>query len=121
MAHLYTTLLFADGLNWRSWEDALIEADKTQKMIMVDAVRDGCHYCDDMQKNVFDDNAMAEFIEKRFIPVKVNLSKRAMPFGINVSMTPSFYFFTADRGLVKMIPGSWNQEDFRDFLEGIKQ
>ena len=39
--------------------------------------------------------------------------------GINVHMTPSFLFFSADKKMIKMIPGSWNKKDFYDFLEKI--
>lgn len=108
-------------VQWRTWEQAVSEAQKNGKIIMVDAVRTGCHYCDDMDKAVFEDSAFAAYLEERFIPVKVNLSHTQMPHGIYVQMTPSFYFFRPDETLIKTVPGSWNQEDFRSFLEGIRK
>lgn len=100
---------------WRSWDAAVKEAAVTQKMILVDAVRSGCHFCADMERNVFDDPQMGRWIETRFIPVKINLSHARMPLGIRVRMTPSFFFITPQLEVVKTVPGSWNIEDFKDF------
>lgn len=113
------SLLYAEGIQWKSWEAALNEARDTDKIIMMDVVRDGCRYCVKMDKAVFHDEKMAAYIEKNFIPVKINLSQRSVPMGIKVDMTPSFLFFSADKKMIKMIPGSWNREDFYDFLEKI--
>lgn len=114
------TSLCAGGTQWRSWDAALQEAAVTQKIIMVDAVKDDCRFCTRMQENVFEDTQMAAYLEKRFIPVKINLSHGTMPMGIRVQVTPSFYFFTADIKLIKTIQGSWNQEDFTDLLDNIR-
>ncbi|MGB5965015.1 MAG: DUF255 domain-containing protein [Sulfurimonadaceae bacterium] len=113
--------LYAEGVQWRSWDAGMQEAKTTGKIIMIDAVRTDCHYCKDMDEAVFKDSAMAAYIEKRFIPVKVNLSNEKMPLNLNVEMTPTFFFVTKEGDLLKKVPGSWNQEDFRSFLDGVKQ
>ncbi len=113
--------LCADGVQWRSWDAGVKEAKETGKIIMIDAMRTDCHYCNDMDKAVFQDSAMAEYIEKDFIPVKINLSKEALPLGLDVSMTPTFFFVTGEGALLKKVPGSWNQTDFRSFLDGVKR
>ena len=112
--------LFAEGVVWRSWDAGMKEAKASHKIIMIDAVRTGCHYCDEMEEAVFKDEAMAAYIAKRFVPVKVNLSKEKMPLDLDVSMTPSFFFISKEGELLKTVPGSWNQEDFRSFLDGVK-
>jgi thioredoxin-related protein len=111
--------LFAEGVEWRTWETGLAEAETSGKVIMIDVVRNNCHYCVDMDREVFSDAIMADYIEARFVPVKVNLSHDAMPLALEVPMTPSFYFVTSGKEVVKMIPGSWNQEDFKSLLEGV--
>lgn len=117
---LFSSLL-AESLQWRSWDAAMQEAEATGKIIMIDAVRTGCHYCVEMDEAVFKDEAMAAYIEKRFIPVKINLAEEALPLGLDVSMTPTFFFVTKEGDLLKKVPGSWNQEDFRSFLDGVKR
>lgn len=109
--------LFA--LTWRTWDAAVVEAKATHKIIMVDAVRTGCHYCDDMQREVFEDANMSRWIEKRFIPVKINISHETMPLEIRVRMTPSFFFIDKEMRLLKTVPGSWNIEDFKDFCRKV--
>jgi thioredoxin-related protein len=113
--------LFAQGVEWRSWDAGLAEAEKSGKIIMIDVVRNNCYYCVDMDREVFSDTIMADYIEARFVPVKVNLSYDPMPMALEVPMTPSFYFITKEKEVVKMIPGSWNQEDFKTLLEGVEQ
>lgn len=113
--------LWAEGVQWRSWDAGMKEAKETGKIIMVDAVRSNCHYCKEMDEAVFKDSAMAAEIEQDFIPVKINLSKEELPLGLDVMMTPTFFFVTKEGVLLKKIPGSWNQTDFRSFLDGVKR
>ena len=111
--------LCAEGINWRNWETAIDEAKRTNKMIMMDVIRDNCRYCTKMDKTVFHNESMATYIEKNFIPVKVNLSQRSIPMGIKVEITPTFFFFTADQKMVKKISGSWNQSDFHELIDKV--
>jgi uncharacterized protein YyaL (SSP411 family) len=113
--------LFGEGVAWRTWDAGMKEAKASHKIIMIDAVRTGCHYCDDMEEAVFRDAVMAAYIESRFVPVKVNLSNEKMPLDLDVSMTPTFFFVTEEGTLLKRVPGSWNRKDFRSFLEGVKR
>lgn len=113
--------LWAQGVQWRSWHTGMQEAKATGKIIMVDVVRSDCHYCKEMDVAVFQDSAMAAEIEKDFIPVKINLSEEGLPLGLEVSMTPTFFFISKEGVLLKKVPGSWNQTDFRSFLDGVKR
>jgi thioredoxin-related protein len=117
---LMPLLLGAEGVQWRSFEAGLAEAAAQQKLVMVDVVRDYCHYCSDMDEAVFSDPEMAATIEARFVPVRVNLSRETMPLDVRVPMTPTFYFLTPEKKLLKTVPGSWNKEDFKSFLDGVQ-
>jgi thioredoxin-related protein len=117
---MLSSSLFAEGVQWRSWEAGIKEAKASNKMVMIDAVRRGCHYCEDMEAAVFKDAVMAAYIEKRFVPVKIDLSEEAMPLDLDVSMTPTFFFISKESKLIKTVPGSWDQEDFRSFLDSVK-
>lgn len=111
--------LYAEGVNWRSWEKGLDEAKYTNKIIMMDVIRDNCRFCVKMDKAVFADKKMAAYIEKNFVPVKVNLSQRELPMGLKIEITPTFFFLTADQKLIKKIVGSWNQKDFYELTDTI--
>lgn len=116
---LAAALFGADGVQWRTWDAGLNEALQKGKLVMIDAVREGCDYCDNMEAAVFKDPVTAARIEHCVVPVKVNLSREGMPNGLHVPMTPSFYFLDGGDRLVKMVPGSWNREDFGSFLDDI--
>jgi thioredoxin-related protein len=109
-----------NALEWKSYDEALKEANVTNKIVMIDIVRDGCHYCENMQKVVFNDTNMSLFIEKDFIPVRINISKENLPLGLHVSVTPTFIFVSKDEEIIKKVPGSWNIEDFTYFLNKVK-
>lgn len=115
---LSLTSLFA--LEFHSYEDALKLQKKSGKTIMIDVIRTDCHYCEDMDKDVFQNNEMSEWLENRFIPVKLNLKNDKLPLGIQVHFTPTFFFVDTNGKIVKKIPGSWNIEDFKDLTKGIK-
>lgn len=108
------------AVEFHSYEDALKMQKKSKKIIMIDVVRTGCHYCEDMDRDVFKDKEMSKWLEERFIAVKINLDDEELPLGMKVSFTPTFYFLDADKKILKTIPGSWNIEDFKDLTKGIK-
>jgi thioredoxin-related protein len=105
---------------WRSYESALIEQKNSHKPLMIDAMRTNCHYCSNMEKAVFEDKEMSAWLEKRFIPVKINIDNEKLPLGLNTSFTPTFFFVDEKHNVVKTIPGSWNIEDFKDLTRKIK-
>lgn len=108
------------ALEWYTYEDAINLQEKNSKIIMVDVVRSHCQYCVRMDKNVFQNYEMSEWISERFIPVKINLDNSKMPFDAEVKMTPTFYFIDKNKKLKKVIQGSWNIEDFKDLTKKIK-
>jgi len=116
---LGSTALMA--IEWKSFEAGLKQAKAENKIVMIDAVRTGCHYCEAMEKAVFDDANMSRYIEKNFVPVQINISNETLPLGLHVSMTPTFLFLSKNEKLIKKVRGSWNQEDFKSILNGIKK
>jgi thioredoxin-related protein len=101
------------GVEWRTWEQGASEAKKVRKPLLVAFVRDGCHYCHDMERKVFDDDGMSRWIASCFVPVKVNLSERGTPFEARIPMTPTFVLLQPDGTVIKTVPGSWNIPDFK--------
>jgi len=109
------------AMQWKSFEAGIKQAKAENKIVMIDAVRTGCHYCENMEKNVFDDANMTRYIEKSFVPVQINISNEKLPLGLHVSMTPTFIFISKNKNVLKKVPGSWNQEDFTSILDALKK
>jgi len=108
------------ALEFHSYDEALKVQKQNGKIIMIDVIRTNCHYCEDMQRKVFDNKAMSAWLEKRFIPVQLNLDFDELPLGLHVYFTPTFFFVNKEHKIVKKIPGSWNIQDFKDLTINIK-
>ena len=115
---LSLSTLFA--LEFHSYKEALVLQKDEGKPIMLDIMRTNCHYCENMQKNVFDNKEMSKWLEERFIPVQINLDFDEMPIDAEVYFTPTFYFLDIKQKVIKKVPGSWNIQDFKDLTKGIK-
>ncbi|MDH4944463.1 DUF255 domain-containing protein [Sulfurimonas sp. C5] len=109
-----------EAFQWLSYSDALEVQKKTNKPIMLDVMRDTCHYCLKMEKNVFQDPEMARWLEERFIPAQINLDNEKLPLDEQIMLTPTFFFLDENGKILKKIPGSWNIQDFKDLTKGIK-
>ena len=116
---LYLTANAVETKRWYSWETGLKEAKRTQKIILVKVTQSGCHYCENMQRDVFDNKEVKTFIQKNFIPVAINISHETMPMNLSVTITPSFYFISADEIVLKKIPGAWGKDEFMDMIQNI--
>ena len=108
------------AVEFHSLADALKMQKQSKKIIMIDIVRTNCHYCKDMDREVFQNAQMSRWLDDRFIAVKINLDNEELPMNLEVSFTPTFYFVNIDNKIVKKIPGAWNIEDFTDLIKGIK-
>ncbi len=112
-------LMFASllgALEYVSLDEAYKMQQANNKPIMIVYVKDGCRYCDRMDK-LFEDRELSRWIEDRFIAVKHN-TKNSLPF-CDVNMTPSYCFLDKNQEVLKLIPGSWSKEDFMDLSKDI--
>ncbi len=64
-------------VDWREWgEDALNEAKKLDKPILVSIGYSSCHWCHVMEKESFEDTAIARIMNEHFINIKVDREER---------------------------------------------
>ncbi|MEM7684792.1 MAG: DUF255 domain-containing protein [Pseudomonadota bacterium] len=60
-------------VDWRPWsEDALAEAARRDMPIFLSVGYATCHWCHVMEEESFDNEAVAEILNKNFIPVKID-------------------------------------------------
>ena len=108
------------GAQIHSYKEAVSLQKQTKKTILLGIVRDGCHYCEDMEKNFFSDPEMLKYLNDKFIMAKVNISHEKLPLDLKVHFTPTFFILNRDLKVIKTIPGSWNKQDFKDLTRKIK-
>lgn len=86
-----------------TWEQALKEAKKTNKLLFVDAYATWCGPCKMMAKKVFVQKEVGNFYNKNFIPVKIDVdSKTGKPLARKYKVTamPTYLFVDGNGKLV---------------------
>jgi len=66
----------AEIINWREWgEGAFAEAAKSDKLILLDISAVWCHWCHVMDETSYSDHAIAELVNGRYVPVRVDTDR----------------------------------------------
>src|SRR5947209_4594389 len=64
-------------IKWQDWsKDAFEKAKLEQKPILLDIFGSWCHWCHVMDKTSYSDAAVADFVNKNFVAVRVDADKR---------------------------------------------
>jgi thioredoxin-related protein len=63
-------------IEWLSWEEATERQQQKPKKLLVDVYTDWCGWCKQMDKKVFAQPAIAEYISEHFYAVKLNAEQR---------------------------------------------
>lgn len=64
-------------VHWQPWgEQALKEAQSTDKLLLISIGYSSCHWCHVMEKECFEDSAVAEVMNKLFVNIKIDREER---------------------------------------------
>lgn len=86
--HKYTNMLVEETspyllqhahnpVDWRAWNDATLQkAKEEQKLMIISIGYAACHWCHVMERESFEDSAVAAVMNKHFINVKVDREER---------------------------------------------
>lgn len=91
---IFVSLVFGTEINWaKDYKSALIQAEKTNKTILMLVDNANCPYCILLKENVISTNSVANFINKNFIPVLVTQNDGTYPSDkFQVYGTPTTFF-----------------------------
>ncbi|MCB9267177.1 MAG: thioredoxin family protein [Lewinellaceae bacterium] len=108
---------FAQGIEFfhGSWEEALEEAQKQEKVIFIDAFATWCGPCKRMAREVFPNDKVGEFYNRHFINMKLDMEKgEGLTFRKNypVSAFPTLYFINSDGEVVEKVRGAQDVDGF---------
>ena len=125
MKFLFSTLfalitvvsLSAQGIDFfhGTWEEALAEAEKQEKLIFVDAYAVWCGPCKRMAKDVFTQEKVGEFYNKNFINMKLDMEKAestSFRKKHSVSAYPTLFYIDYTGELVMKVKGAKQADDF---------
>jgi thioredoxin-related protein len=88
----------SEVINWRSYEEGMVVSKIEKKKVFLHFYADWCGFCRKMAQDTFQDSSVVAFLNKNFIPVRVNTDKEqqtAANYG--VAGLP-FTVFLTDRG-----------------------
>ena len=64
-------------VHWKAWnKDSLAQAQKNNKLIVISIGYSACHWCHVMEHESFEDNDVAETMNRHFINIKVDREER---------------------------------------------
>lgn len=102
---------FAEG----NWKTHLSSAGKANKLIFFDAYTTWCGPCKAMAKNVFTQDAVANYFNTNFINVKYDMEKGegiTLKDKFGVSAFPTYLFINSEGAVVHKIVGSMTAGQF---------
>lgn len=112
-----TISLDAQGISFfkGTWEEALAEAKKQDKIIFVDAYAVWCGPCKRMSNNVFPHEKVGQFYNKNFINMKLDMERgEGLKFRKQypVSAFPTLFYIDYTGELVMKVKGAQDVEGF---------
>ncbi|MBI5477135.1 MAG: thioredoxin fold domain-containing protein [Ignavibacteriales bacterium] len=72
---IYSINVFAGGKTepkWYKYDAGVIEANKTNKKILLDVYTDWCKWCKKLDAEVYGNDKVTEYLNKHFISIKIN-------------------------------------------------
>jgi len=110
----------ADRITWRAFAEGKQQAEASGKKLMVYFRTEWCGYCDRMEKSTFGDEDVARFLEKRFVPVKIDAEEeRKLAAAFQVQSYPTSWFLTPEGEKILFLPGYAPAEPFLHVLRFI--
>ncbi len=105
-----------------SFEEAISNAKKENKKILVELVMEGCPYCERMEKYVLSKADVKEILDASFVFVVLDIDKDTIPDHLTSRMSPSFYFLSKDgQKILHEIKGAPPKSDFINQLKYVAQ
>lgn len=114
-----SSIIMKDGIEFRksSFEEALKEAQKTGKLVFVDAYTEWCGPCKKMAATSFQDPEVAKLFNSKFINLKIEMEKSAdgpmVAQKYRVSAYPTLLFINGEGKLVKSSIGFQTAEQLQ--------
>ena len=87
-----TYMLFAGEITWlHTYKEGVKASREQHKPMLIFIYKQGCGACEFMEEDVFTDKMIYSYVNKAFIPVKLNINNDA-PKNLQTVATPTFHF-----------------------------
>ena len=123
----------AEGLPWKPFEEAVALAAKQNKKVLVDIFAPWCPWCRRLQREVYTDPAVQEYLKERFIVTRLNgddttasyafktynLTAAELAAGLGAQGYPTTVFLAANSDYITRLPGFVDAAEFIHVLRFI--
>lgn len=127
MKKIAVMMLLALGLNaaqfnWvYTYKEASAKALKENKPMVVYMHRPGCESCDFLEQKVFNDEALAAYVNEHYVPTLLNVSKSDAPKHLVVKASPVFHFVNGKGEKIEETQyGGKNAKAFLKILQDVE-
>ena len=111
----------AENLKWYAYDEGMTLAKSQHKKIYINFFADWCGYCTKMDKTTFVDPEIVSYLNKNFIPIKVNSEKEVtLATKYKVRGLPSNWFVTETGEQIANFPGYIPPDDLLPRLKFIQ-
>ncbi len=112
----------APQIKWYSYDEGTAIYQNEGKRIYINFYADWCAYCKVMDKNTFTDPSVVRYLNKRFIPIKVNSEKDTETAKLfRVRGLPDNWFIETDGKVIGHRPGYIPPDVLLKILESIEE
>jgi thioredoxin-related protein len=122
------------NLNWRSFNEGIAEAKKSNKKVLIDVYTDWCSWCKKMDSQVYGNKDIAEYLTNRYVVIKLNAesdkkltyknqnyTERELAAAFGISGYPSTLFLKSDSEPITIYPGFADAQKFKSVLSFIAE
>jgi thioredoxin-related protein len=111
----------SDGIQWESYQKGIVRGKSEKKKVFLNFYSDRCQYCESMEKETFQNSAVIAYINRNFIPIKVNSDKdHQTTTDFNVTGLPSFWFLSEKGDRIGNRPGFIPANEMLSILKYIQ-
>jgi len=87
----------AKSVNWRKYDEGVAMGKAEGKKLFINFYATWCRFCTVMDNTTFKDSETIDYLNKYFIPIKVNVDRNRKPGALyRVSGLPTSLFVTED-------------------------
>jgi len=101
------------------YDDALAKAKVQERPLMAYLFMRNCRTCAYMDREVFSDPEVRDYLEHHYVVVHLYTNDRSLPEDLKVKMSPVFHFIDSQNG--EMIESIMGGRDAKRFLQLLKR
>jgi thioredoxin 1 len=107
-------------IEWQPYSSGMDSAKNNNKAIFLHFYAKWCGYCAKMEKESFQDDSIAEYLNENFISIRVDVDKEqniAEKYGLFA--LPTTYFFSSSGEKLGSVPGYLSKDRLMTILKKI--